>query len=83
MTSEATNPTWPPPSLATINVVALVNDCEEAEMSVATSNRPFAAVRIFCVFLVVVHDVFFIFTHTFFLFIYFLVGSFDCTLVYW
>jgi len=52
MLFQATNPrmstatmtaAWPPPSLATIDVEALVNDCEEAEAS--GQERPFATVQ--------------------------------------
>jgi len=49
MSFEATNPpiytSWPPPSLSNLNVEALVNDCEDAEVS--GQERPFGTVRCF------------------------------------
>ena len=54
MTSEAAGGppamAWPPPSLANINVEALVNDLEEEEVSgMMMRPRPFATVRFFVV----------------------------------
>jgi hypothetical protein len=44
LSSMALSPTWPPLSLANINVQVLVNECEEAEMNPAGVSQPFLAV---------------------------------------